>query len=68
MVMLNEVSIIPEFKRVFHEFQVDSQVIQELAKHDTTNQMQIFKAVREIFQDELLFVLMVSHSPNNIVS
>jgi len=68
MVMLNEFSIIPEFNRVFHEFHVDSQVIQELAKHDTTNQMQIFKAVREIFQDELLFLIMVSHSPNNIVS
>ncbi|GIN41461.1 hypothetical protein M3685_12965 [Heyndrickxia oleronia] len=62
------VEIIPKFQTLFNEIEVDQSIIQELAKHNPEDQHQIFHAFKQIFQDELLFVLTVFQKPQQYIS
>ena len=50
-------TLIPEFKRIFNEVQMDSLVVKKLSQHSLENQHKIFHAFKEIFTDEILFVI-----------
>lgn len=55
-IILNNVIIQP-FQTIFDEIGPDEELVRELAKHDSSEQKQMFDAFKEIFQDEIMFVL-----------
>ncbi|MDP4087464.1 MAG: hypothetical protein Q8934_23145 [Bacillota bacterium] len=50
-------NIIQPFQAIFNEISPAEEVVEELSKHDSHEQNQMFEAFKEIFQDEIMFVL-----------